>query len=102
MDLGATSWRSISQLAGHRLRLRPPRLPRSPHRLAPGASGAPGPSPALLPATYVDPVSGVVVLQTRGPDDTVNTLPTIRQLDAYQSGAATPPTAHTDIRNSPA
>ncbi len=69
---------------------------------APGASGVPGPSPALLPATYVDPVSGVVVLQTRGPDDTVNTLPTIRQLDAYQSGAATPPTAHTDIRNSPA
>ncbi|MEJ1978179.1 MAG: hypothetical protein WDN49_20750 [Acetobacteraceae bacterium] len=47
-------------------------------------------------------MSGVVVLQTRGPDDTVNTLPTIRQLDAYQSGAATPPTAHTDIRNSPA
>jgi hypothetical protein len=57
------------------------------------APGAAGPSPAFLPATYVDPSSGVVVLQTRGPDDTVNTLPTIRLLDAYQNGAAALPNA---------
>jgi hypothetical protein len=60
---------------------------------ASSAAGAAGPSPAFLPATYVDPSSGVVVLQTRGPGDTVNTLPTIRQLDAYQSGATALPNA---------
>ncbi len=52
-----------------------------------------GPQPALLPATYVDPSSGVVVLQTRGPSGVV-TVPTPRQLDAYQNGAAVPPAAH--------
>ncbi len=55
------------------------------------------PTPPLLPATYVDPASGVVVLQTRGVDGTVETLPNLRQLDAYHSGALAVPDSHTGV-----
>ncbi len=62
----------------------------------PAVDTAAGRQPALLPSTYVDPSSGVVVLQTREPGGVV-TLPTPRQLDAYQNGVASPPGQHPNL-----
>ncbi len=72
----------------------PPQVAVAAVEPVPAVSASAGPQPALLPATYVDPSSGVVVLQMAGPDGGVTMSPTPRQLDAYQSGAVAPPGAH--------